>query len=64
MSNRKWTRPNRCDNSGPNCVEVGTDSEFPGVRFVRSSQDPTEVVRFDADEWAAFEQSVRAGQQF
>lgn len=58
-----WQKPNRCDNSGPNCVEVAHDEL--GQRFIRDSKDPAgPVLAFTADEWSAFERSVRAGQRF
>ena len=60
----KFVKPNRCDNSAPSCVEVAHD-EATGQRFVRDSKDPAgPVLAFTPQEWAAFEQSVRAGQQF
>lgn len=55
-----WIKPQRCDNSGPNCVEV---NELPtGERIVRNSQRPEITVKFDAQEWEAFTASVRDGQ--
>lgn len=63
MNQIRWTRPNRCDNSGPNCVEVGTDGA--GVRYVRNSQNPDgPTVTFSAAEWRAHEESVRNGQTY
>ena len=60
----KFVKPNRCDNSAPSCVEVAHD-EATGQRFVRDSKDPAgPVLAFTPQEWTAFEQSVRAGQQF
>ena len=56
----RFVRPNRCDASGPNCVEVAIDAD--GSRIVRNSQRPEQTVVFDRDEWAAFVGSVRAGQ--
>lgn len=58
----KFVKPQRCDNSGPNCVEVAIDVD--GSRIVRNSQRPETQVRFDRDEWAAFVGSVRDGQNF
>lgn len=64
MNQIKWTRPTRCDNSGPNCVEVGV-VEGSDVRYVRNSQRPDgPVVEFSAAEWAAHEESIRAGQTY
>lgn len=60
----KYVKPNRCDNSGPNCVEVA-HNEVTGERVVRDSKNPTDaVLTFTADEWSAFEGSIRAGQKF
>ncbi|MCX5066877.1 DUF397 domain-containing protein [Micromonospora lupini] len=62
MSQLKFVRPNRCDNSGPNCVEVAVDADLN--RVVRNSQRPGEQVKFDQGEWATFVASVQAGQTF
>ncbi|MGV9213883.1 DUF397 domain-containing protein [Micromonospora sp. RB23] len=62
MKQLTFVRPNRCDNSGPNCVEVAIDADLN--RIVRNSQRPDEQVMFDEDEWSAFIDSVRAGQTF
>lgn len=60
----KFVKPNRCDNSGPNCVEVAHNPST-GERVVRDSKNPTgPVLTFTADEWSAFEGSIRDGQQF
>jgi hypothetical protein len=56
----QWIRPNRCDNSGPNCVEVAVTPD--GGRLLRNSQRPEITVEVDAQEWATFVESVRAGQ--
>ncbi|WP_307871948.1 DUF397 domain-containing protein [Micromonospora sp. U21] len=58
----KFIRPDRCDNSGPNCVEVAVDADLN--RIVRNSQRPQVQVVFDPEEWAVFVSSVRAGQDF
>lgn len=58
----KFVKPHRCDNSGPNCVEVAVDAD--GTRIVRNSQRPEQQVTFDAQEWTAFVESVRDGQTF
>ncbi|MEU4567573.1 DUF397 domain-containing protein [Micromonospora sp. NPDC023956] len=59
----KWIRPQRSDNSSPNCVEVATDGA--GNRHVRDSKNPASpVLTFTPDEWSAFEESVRDGQRF
>ncbi|MFI6266178.1 DUF397 domain-containing protein [Micromonospora sp. NPDC051006] len=55
-----FVRPERCDNSGPNCVEVAIDVD--GSRVVRNSQQPETQIRFSQREWTAFVDSVRAGQ--
>ena len=60
----KFVKPNRCDNSGPNCVEVAHNAAT-GERVVRDSKNPTgPVLTFTGQEWSAFEESIRAGQQF
>lgn len=44
---RGWQRPNRCDNLGPNCVEV---APYDSGVAVRSSQAPNgTTLLFDAD---------------
>ncbi|QLQ38017.1 DUF397 domain-containing protein [Micromonospora robiginosa] len=58
----QFVRPNRCDNSGPNCVEVAIDAQQN--RIVRSSQRPDAQVTFDESEWSTFIDSIRAGQTF
>ncbi|MGC4880343.1 DUF397 domain-containing protein [Micromonospora sp. DT43] len=62
MKQLTFVRPNRCDNSGPNCVEVAIDADLN--RIVRNSQRPSVQVTFDENEWSAFVDSVRAGQTF
>jgi hypothetical protein len=57
----EWIRPNRCDNSGPNCVEVAVTPD--GGRLLRNSQRPETTIEVDAQEWATFVESVRAGQE-
>jgi hypothetical protein len=62
MDQLNFVRPHRCDNSGPNCVEVGIDADLN--RIVRNSQRPDVQVTFDPQEWSAFTDSIRAGQNF
>ncbi|MFG2051061.1 DUF397 domain-containing protein [Micromonospora sp. NPDC048935] len=62
MDELTFVRPNRCDNSGPNCVEVAIDADLN--RIVRSSKRPGEQIIVDRDEWAPFVASIRAGQDF
>jgi hypothetical protein len=62
MEQLNFVRPNRCDNSGPNCVEVAIDAD--GSRVVRNSQRPAEQIKFDEQEWTTFVASVQAGQTF
>lgn len=62
MQELRFVRPNRCDNSGPNCVEVAVDARQN--RIVRSSQQPQTQVVFNPQEWDAFVASIRAGQDF
>lgn len=58
----KFERPVRCDNSGPNCVEVARTPD--GGRAVRDSKAGTSgsVLTFTAPEWDAFVTSAKAGQ--
>ncbi|MEU4477612.1 DUF397 domain-containing protein [Micromonospora sp. NPDC023966] len=58
----RWIRPIRCDNSGPNCLEVAVTPD--GDRVLRNSQRPEITIKVDAQEWSAFVDSVRAGQSF
>ncbi|MFG1918675.1 DUF397 domain-containing protein [Micromonospora sp. NPDC048898] len=62
MDELTFVRPNRCDNSGPNCVEVAIDANLN--RIVRSSKRPGEQIIVDKDEWEPFVASIRAGQDF
>jgi hypothetical protein len=51
----------RCDNSGPNCVEVAVTPD--GGRAVRDSKRADgPVLTFTASEWDAFVTSAKAGQ--
>ena len=56
----QWFTAGRCDNSGPNCVEI----QFAGggkVR-VRDSKDPGgAVLTFDAGEWDAHVAGAKGG---
>ncbi|SCL42167.1 protein of unknown function [Micromonospora pallida] len=61
MRQMKWTRPTRCDNSGPNCPEVAIGDD--GTRYVRDSERPDEVVTFSPAGWDALVGSIRDGQQ-
>ncbi|MGW1450164.1 DUF397 domain-containing protein [Micromonospora sp. NPDC002411] len=62
MDQLTFVRPNRCDNSGPNCVEVAIDAQQN--RVVRNSQRLETQVTFDPQEWATFTGSIRDGQDF
>ncbi|RKN38437.1 DUF397 domain-containing protein [Micromonospora endolithica] len=62
MDQLDFVGPQRCDNSGPNCVQVAIDAD--GNRVVRNSQRPETQVVFDQQEWETFVSSVRAGQTF
>lgn len=63
MQQLNWVKPDRCDNSGPNCVEVARDDK--GTVHLRDSKNPDgAMLAFTPGEWSAFEESVRAGQQF
>jgi hypothetical protein len=50
--------PHRCDNSGPNCLEVAQDG---GDTYIRDSKTGG-VMKFDGAEFAAFVESAKAGQ--
>lgn len=57
---RGWQKPGRCDNSGPNCVEVAPHDS--GVA-VRNSQAPTgPALLFNADEWSTFVGAAKDGE--
>lgn len=55
-----WIKPQRCDNSSPNCPEVAADDE--GNRFVRDSERPDQVVMFSPGGWDALVGSIQDGQ--
>lgn len=59
MTGLEFKRGGRCDNSGPNCVEVADGAD--GMRYLRDSKNPGTVLAFNSDEWAAFTGSVRDG---
>ncbi|MET8277857.1 DUF397 domain-containing protein [Micromonospora sp. NPDC005174] len=62
MDKPTFVRPNRCDNSGPNCVEVAIDADLN--RIIRSSRRPSQQIIVDKDEWTAFVDSIRSGQTY
>ncbi|MGI5521023.1 DUF397 domain-containing protein [Micromonospora sp. CA-259024] len=62
MHQLDFVRPNRCANSGPNCVEVAIDANLN--RIVRNSRRPAEQIVVDKSEWKTFVESIRAGQDF
>jgi len=53
-----WRRSSRCSSESA-CVEVLVE---PGHVSLRSTQQRDRIVRFTADEWAAFAEGVRAGE--
>jgi hypothetical protein len=60
-----YKRSTRCDNSGPNCVEVGATAD--GVVLVRDSKEVVNstsgpVLAFDGGSWGAFLAGVEAGE--
>lgn len=59
LPDAQWRKPSKCDNSGPNCVEVLL---VDGHASVRNSQRPETVAGFDRDEWALFIDAVKAGE--
>jgi len=54
-----WKRSRRCDNSGPNCVEVLTTGTEV---HVRNSTNPAATLTFTNDEWRTFTDGVRDGE--
>jgi hypothetical protein len=55
----QWIRSSRCDNSGPNCVEVRRTN---GTVVVRDSADPNgPILAFSPDEWRRFLDGARDG---
>ncbi|MFI6783280.1 DUF397 domain-containing protein [Micromonospora sp. NPDC050276] len=62
MDQLNFVRPEKCDNSGSNCLEVAIDRDRS--RILRNSQRPETQIVVDEDEWLAFVDSVRAGQTF
>lgn len=63
MINYTWQKPGRCEPNGGNCVEVD-HTTTPGAVYVRHSKlgDEGPVFEFDADEWRAHLDAVKAGQ--
>ena len=57
--NASWTKSRKCDNSGPNCVEVAIVKGGVGVR---NSTSPDKVLSFTEDEWDAFVGGAKAGE--
>lgn len=55
-----WRKSSRCDNSGPNCVEV---AKHDGTVAVRNSTDPAgPAVLFTPAEMSAFVAGVKDGE--
>lgn len=48
----------RCDNSGPNCVQVTPEG---GNILIRDSERPDEVVTVSRESWQGFLAEVRDG---
>lgn len=63
MINYTWQKPDRCEPNGGNCVEVD-HTTTPGTVYVRDSKagDEGTVFEFDAAEWRAHLDAVKAGQ--
>lgn len=57
--NPQWKKSSRCDNSGPNCVEV---MKVGDVIQVRNSQRPGIITSYDRSEWRAFVEGVKDGE--
>lgn len=56
MLNNEWVR---CDNSGPNCVEVRLHNEMVEVRDSKDANSP--ILSFNASEWTAFINGANTG---
>lgn len=55
----KWIKSSYCAADKPQCVEV---QRFGTLMRVRDSKNPAAVLKFTADEWAAFVAGVKAGE--
>jgi Domain of unknown function (DUF397) len=55
-----WRRAASCDSNGGSCLEVhhGLD----GIVYVRSSTNPSVMLRLSPDEWEHFITSAAAGE--
>lgn len=59
LDSATWRRSGRCDNSGPNCVEVAVT---PNGVAIRDSKDPNgPALSFTQDEWDAFKGGIEDG---
>jgi hypothetical protein len=58
FANASWKKSGRCDNSGPNCVEVAFVEGGVGVRDSKSPDNP---LAFTTDEWDTFVAGAKAG---
>lgn len=60
LSRARWRKSSRCDNSGPNCVEVAF---VAGAVALRDSKNPGgPALIFTPDEWTAFVGGVMDGE--
>lgn len=57
-----WTKPQKCDNSSPSCVEVKRDKASGDFLVRDSKQIDGPVLSFSPDEWSAFGASIKDGQ--
>lgn len=60
-----WTKSQASQDAGSNCVEVAKLIDGDGVivgRATRNSKRPEAVTRFNNEEWAAFLDGVRKGE--
>lgn len=58
----KFVKPNRCDNSGPNCFVI---ARMDGMVYITNSNDPEKVTVVGTDaEWDALVESIKNGQEF
>lgn len=60
LSAAQWRRSTRCDNSGPNCVEVAFVEGAVAVRDSKNRTGPALI--FTPGEWAAFVGGAKAGE--
>jgi len=60
LSNAKWNKSTRCDNSGGNCVEVAFVGDQTAVRDSKNPGGPALI--FTGAEWDAFVGGAKDGE--